>query len=85
MWFNLFKKSFQESGRRLSFYIIFPVIFFCPPAVGEKWMSDERTPKDVCGEASWPVDNLHLGRFNCDMFLGLRPDKLNLSRNKLQR
>ena len=21
-----------------------------------------------------PVDNLHLGRFNCDMFLVLRPD-----------
>ena len=33
----------------------------------------------------WPVDNLHLGRFNFDMFLVLCPDTLNLSWNKLQR
>ena len=33
----------------------------------------------------WPVDNLHLGRFNCDLFLVLRPDTLNLSWNKLHR
>ena len=22
-------------------------------SVGEKWMRDKRTPKDVCGEATW--------------------------------
>ena len=32
----------------------------------------------------WPVDDLHLGRFNCDMFLVLPLDTLNLSWNKLQ-
>ena len=32
-----------------------------------------------------PVDNMLLGRFNCDLFLVLRPDTLNLSWNKLQR
>ena len=31
-----------------------------------------------------PVDNMHLGRFNCYIFLVLRPASLNLSRNKLQ-
>ena len=27
----------------------------------------------------WPVDKLHLRRFNCDIFLVLRPDTQNLS------
>ena len=26
-------------------------LFLLSPSVGEKWMRDERTPKDVCGEA----------------------------------
>ena len=30
------------------------------PHVGDKWMRDKRTPKDVCGEANKNANNLQL-------------------------
>ena len=72
MCFDPFKKSIQQSGRLFETWII----VYVPNVFWENLRLYSFAPRKA--KERWPVDNLHLGIFNCDMFLVLRLNTLNL-------
>ena len=64
------------ASAQTSFGVRLSRIHFSP-----KWMRDERTPKDVCGEARWAITKCYLLRraliSNTDFFSGLSQNLKN--------
>ena len=49
---NIFDEEWEEVIPIFSFSFSYCLSLWLQITVGEKWMRDKRSPKDVCGEAS---------------------------------